>query len=327
MFLIVYFLFTVDSKQICIVSDVPSKVLSPLELYFKFTSEDIYDRLLKYVLTADQLKSNDFPMESPQHPGFVTNKCCSTPSTHPERHCTRCGDTFHVVDGEYSSETACAFHPKRITALHGVPAAGNYLCCGGNFLAAPCTERPLHVSAERFLGDVPFRRVRRKREVRRDRRRAVYAIDCEMSFTTAGLEVTRVGIVGADGLSVYEVGVLPERRVLDLNTEFSGVTERQLRRSTATLADVQSFLLSLLDEESVLIGHAVHNDLFALRLLHSRIVDTAVAFPNAGRRVSSLKFLAREHLKRVVQEGSRGHDCIEDARTAMELMLMKINNP
>lgn len=74
-------------------------------------------------------------------------------------------------------------------------------------------------------------------------------------------------------------------------------------------------------------GHAVHNDLFALRLLHARVVDTAVVFPHkfGGRRKSSLKFLAKEHLDRVVQDGSRGHDCIEDARTAMELMLMKIN--
>ncbi|KAG8181997.1 hypothetical protein JTE90_014376 [Oedothorax gibbosus] len=317
----------VAAKEINRKTESATKLLSPLALYFILPPEEIYDKLSLYILTDQQLKMKDFPMESTENPGYICNKSCITPSTHPERHCTRCGQTFMVVDGQYSSLTSCTYHPGKISSKNGVIAAGNYFCCGGNFLAEPCTRHKFHVSAERFLGDVPFSKVRQKRQVRRGQRRSIYALDCEMSYTTAGLEVTRVAVVGADGLTVFRTDVRPEHSILDLNTQFSGVTDRDVKMATSTLEDVQAFLLTLLNADSVLVGHALHNDLFALKMIHERIVDTSVVFPHplGGRRGSSLKFLAKKHLDLSIQDSSSGHDCIEDARTCMNLMLKEIH--
>lgn len=62
-------------------------------------------------------------------------------------------------------------------------------------------------------------------------------------------------------------------------------------------------------------------------MYHTRIVDTALLFPSlrGGAFKSSLRVLAREHLGRVIQQGVKGHDSVEDARAALDLALLKIN--
>ena len=75
----------------------------------------------------------------------------------------------------------------------------------------------------------------------------VYGIDCEMCYTIAGLQLTKVPfsriskkretyyskctqvtVVGVDGRLVYESLVLPDSQVADYNTRFSGITQKDL---------------------------------------------------------------------------------------------------
>lgn len=155
-------------------------------------------------------------------------------------------------------------------------------------------------------------------------RKRVLALDCEMCYTAAGLQAVRLEVVGADGRQVYGAFVLPDAPVVDYNTRFSGISARDLRKATKSLRDVQSDLLALVDADTILVGHGLENDLRALRLLHGRVVDTAVAFPHARglpfRR--SLRALAAQHLSRPVQETR--HCPLEDARASMELMLWRV---
>lgn len=48
------------------------------------------------------------------------------------------------------------------------------------------------------------------------------ALDCEMSYTTQGLEVTRVSAVDAKGVTLYDRLVLPDNPITDYNTRHSG---------------------------------------------------------------------------------------------------------
>jgi hypothetical protein len=62
---------------------------------------------------------------------------------------------------------------------------------------------------------------------------------------------------------------------------FSGITEELLRDVTITLPQVQQRLLQMLSSNTIIVGHSLENDLKALKLLHSRVIDTALLFPHA----------------------------------------------
>merc|ERR1711916_121609 len=81
--------------------------------------------------------------------------------------------------------------------------------------------------------------------------------------------------------------------------------------------------------QTILVGHSLENDLRAMHLIHRRVIDTAVAYPDSRgpRRKRSLKALSEAFLKRKIQMGgSAGHDSAEDAHAALQLALRKIAN-
>ena len=94
---------------------------------------------------------------------------------------------------------------------------------------------------------------------------------------------------------------------------------------------VLSFLLkdkimSIVKAETLLVGHGLENDLKALRMVHRNVLDTAVLFPHPQGPPwkSALKILAQRYLRKHIQDGS--HDSVDDARAAMDLVLLKIKN-
>jgi hypothetical protein len=68
-----------------------------------------------------------------------------------------------------------------------------------------------------------------------------------MCYTTNGLELIKLTVVGIEGRLVYETLVLPEGDILDFNTRFSGISARDLKRGpTKTLREVQVWISSVL---------------------------------------------------------------------------------
>ncbi|XP_028171130.1 exonuclease GOR [Ostrinia furnacalis] len=236
-----------------------------------------------------------------------------------EHLCVRCDKNFKITsDGEYVFEDPCVYHWGRVSE-------SRYVCCNGPYGSTGCVVGRCHV----WNGTKPGMNGPLEGYVRaRSPRGGVYAIDAEMCYTTAGLELASIAVIAADGRLVYRSLVKPSSPVVDLNTRFSGIRPRDLARATKTLRDVQNDILGFVGTDTILIGHALDNDLRALKLLHGAVVDTCALYPHARgfplRR--SLRTLTEELLGRSVQRGSSGHSPLEDARAALDLVLLKVQN-
>jgi RNA exonuclease 1 len=110
----------------------------------------------------------------------------------------------------------------------------------------------------------------------------IYALDCEMSYTTHSLELTRVTVVNAEMQVVFDTFVKPDNEIVDYNTKFSGVTEADLKFTRTTLRDVQAALLAMFSSDTILIGHSLESDLLALKVIHSTVVDTSLLAQSRG---------------------------------------------
>ena len=47
-----------------------------------------------------------------------------------------------------------------------------------------------------------------------------FALDCEMCYTTRGIELTRITVVDDDGNTTYETFVKPDNKIIDYNTKY-----------------------------------------------------------------------------------------------------------
>lgn len=247
------------------------------------------------------------------------------------RNCARCNTLFYVFKntGECVQKEDCLYHWGKARSSR------KYSCCGKRSKTG-CEKAPCHVwrgilyemsGQHKDLSGFARTRVPRNRAQPCDGNYGVYGIDGEMLFTTNGLQLCKITVVGIDGRLVYETIVKPEDPIVDYNTRFSGVSSVEIGKGPAkTLKDVQNDLLGFINANTILIGHGLENDLRALKLVHMTIIDTSLVFPHyygmPFRR--SLKSLVQSYLKREIQAEKCGHDSYEDARSCIELMLWKM---
>jgi DNA polymerase III epsilon subunit-like protein len=169
------------------------------------------------------------------------------------------------------------------------------------------------------------------------KRRAV-AFDCEMAGTRGGIG-TVILLSAVDyltGETLVNAFVQPTGKVVDWRSRVSGVTPQDMEAAIARGEALNKWkgaraeLWKHIDADTILVGHALQHDLDALRIAHTRVVDSAVLARNAvgpcGRQWG-LKSLCEELLHIDVQtNGRNGHDCTEDALAAREVVLWCCRN-
>ncbi|KAF2014934.1 hypothetical protein BU24DRAFT_442134 [Aaosphaeria arxii CBS 175.79] len=270
--------------------------------------------------------------------------------------CDRCNTRFQVFpnrreeDGALTTGGRCKHHwgkkmwPK--TAKGHMPGSSTWTCCGQTVGSEGCTTHETHVfkvsDPKRLATIMPF--VETPENARADPHAAI-CFDCEMGYTTKGLELLRVTAVSwPSHKPVLDVLVRPLGHVLDLNTRFSGVTSEQFLGAPDYDAKKPSFdaknlqivdspqfardlFLSLISPSTPLLGHALENDLNSIRLIHPVFIDTVLLYPHfKGLPIrNSLRGLAKTHLNLEIQQaGAAGHDSYEDARATGELIRYKV---
>ncbi|KAJ9594184.1 hypothetical protein L9F63_014344, partial [Diploptera punctata] len=295
-------------------------------------NEMLYSQLCKYLLTKEQLVENGFPRPHPHDKTAAVVKFNDfynkSQVSGDMRTCCRCWKNYTVdKNGFQIGDDTCKYHYGRIYTIRQNNSCDRlYNCCGGDIETQGCAGNSYHVS-NGFDNELKgFLRTLAVDEEPEDGDYGVYAIDCEMCYTTKGIELTRITIIDRSMNVAYEKFVIPEHPILDYNTRFSGITEQSLEGVTTTIYDVQAVLLSMINDKTILIGHGLENDLKVLRLIHDTVVDTSVVFPHKYGlpKKKRLKTLCREFLNKIIQENEGGHDSAEDARACMELMKWKI---
>ncbi|PWN37906.1 uncharacterized protein FA14DRAFT_105444, partial [Meira miltonrushii] len=292
------------------------------------------DLIAKY----EQLQEFDYPLptaKSSEDGGTQVDR------TGEEAKCERCGVNFIVSPLEPDSELrkACCFHwgKKRFVRegnnMRG-PRIPRWTCCDAGSKVG-CTLGP-HVFKEEDWKTLHRREAFLATETVLDSqteasdqgKHDILAFDCELIFTTAGMSLARITVLEESGKVVLDRFVRPKSAILDYNTRFSGIRASDIpAEGTGSLESARKALGNLMKPDTVLIGHGLENDLRAIRLIHTRIVDSVLLFPHRKGLPfrMSLRELALVHLKRHIQTGDEisGHDAEEDARAALDLIRLK----
>ncbi|XP_043252793.1 RNA exonuclease 1 homolog [Colletes gigas] len=304
-------------------------VLKTKKSVTQFRGVMLYGMLKKWIMTEQQLRDNGFPRTHPDGQKgrakiyVINTRNQNVLSKVPnERICSRCGQTYMINKQGFAVRSQnCIYHWGRKFTIRG---EGKYSCCQQYGSATGCCDAKTHVweytDYENLRGYV--------KTLPKDmllEEQGVYALDCEMSYTTQGLELTRVTVIDEDCNVVYETLVKPQNPIIDYNTRFSGITEECMKDVTTTLLDVQASLLTMFSEKTILVGHSLESDFKALKLLHDTVVDTSIMFPhkNGYPQKRALKNLCSEYLRKIIQNDVGGHDSKEDAVACMELILWK----
>ncbi|KAL6259234.1 hypothetical protein P5V15_009153 [Pogonomyrmex californicus] len=295
-----------------------------------FKGPALYNMLKKWIMSEQQLRDNGFPRKHPDDTKgrakvyVINSRNQSILSKVPnERICSRCGQAYMVDKlGFPTQQQNCIYHWGRKFTVRG---EGKYSCCQQYGSATGCCDAKTHVwdytDYENLRGYVRTL----SKDVPIDEQ-GVYALDCEMCYTTHGLELTRVTIIDEDCKVIYETLVKPQNPIIDYNTRFSGITEEDMKDVTTTILDVQATILTMFSDKTILVGHSLESDFKALRLLHDTVVDTSVMFPhrNGYPQKRALKNLCSEYLRKIIQNDIGGHDSKEDAVACMELIRWKV---
>ncbi|KAF3387564.1 RNA exonuclease 3 [Penicillium rolfsii] len=338
---------------------------APMRIETGLTTKQEITVALRLTTPLDGLEEFGYVTKAPTEAEVATAKQGVIDSKGWEK-CERCASRFQVFpgrreDGSLTTGGQCTYHPNRPivpprkkTDTYTGASDPYFPCCSESIGASiGCTKSAHHVfkisESKRLASILQFETTPRQPD-----KKALDPVcfDCEMGYTTQGLELIRLTAVSwPEGRELLDILVKPIGEVLDLNSRFSGVypehfanavpygvsdtasdsprsdqgeEKKKSMQVVDTPAAARKLLFQFLQPETPLIGHAIDNDLNVCRIIHPTIIDTVILYPAPRGGLPnrmSLKALARKFLSRDIQTGgAQGHDSKEDAIATGDLV-------
>jgi len=304
------------------------------------TNKDHREEILKAQLEKIKMEELESKNKNPGSPSYSSpNNFVANSKTYGRifstvkdktKTCARCQHRFVPKSNSdvplltEEEKEACSYHYGKLRkASHSQVRL--YSCCDGAIGSEGCTKGPHVWKCETFDGlqdDIPFTRLPEADP--EDKKLKVVALDCEMSYTTGGLELTRITVVDWMGNTVLDELCKPHNCIIDLNTRYSGIKE--LTSATLDLDGIKEKMAEIMSRDTIIIGQGLENDLNALRLIHEKVIDTVLLYPHPMGLPwrYGLRYLASKYLQRFIQDGTDGHDSFEDSKTCIDLVKLKI---
>ncbi|KAH0494734.1 hypothetical protein TgHK011_008325 [Trichoderma gracile] len=176
------------------------------------------------------------------------------------------------------------------------------------------------------------------------KRRAV-VLDCEMAEAADGSDelISLCAIDFLTGEKLVDSMVSPSRRIKDWRTNIHGIDSSTIERAVSNQKALHGWVAARdelwkhIDDRTILIGQALCFDLEALRLVHTRVVDSAMLAAEAvfknragkkrpGRRWG-LQELCKTFLQIEIRSSGATHDNLEDVLAAREVVLQALLRP
>ena len=277
------------------------------------------ETLIPLVHSYETLKDNGYNLDLPS-----SNGSSELSLVGEVKDCARCNRKFKVSDHVDPHE--CIYHD-------GKPTVGKVdgrktrvmSCCNNVFGSVGCCSGP-HVFVEKDIEELH----KRESFVKTPKRSTLDAIalDCEMSYTTSGVSLTRLTVISIEGDVILDEIVKPSTTIVDYNTKYSGVTEEDINTSAVfDLKGVRDCLFQIgLGEDTIMIGHGLENDLNALRLIHSKVIDTAILFPHKSGLPfkNSLRNLSKDLLGIFIQDVKNDNESKTSKHSSKEDVLITL---
>lgn len=284
------------------------------------TKSNALEKLTSLLLDKKLLKDN----------GYITELFAETDGQEESSlysTCVRCNTKFEKAN--IMEKTLCRYHVSK-RQYDKVSKNFQFPCCGEttastSFLRLGCKTHDHHVfKSDTYSGLSSISMFTETSGVSGEMN--VLALDCEMAYTSLGYEMIRLTIVDFfSSQTIFDEIIKPIGEVIDLNSQFSGVHTIDDAKSLSYREAMDRVIsASFINKSSILIGHGLENDLNVMRIVHDRVIDTAVLY-SKGKLKSSLKNLAFEYLSRKIQSGE--HDSSEDAIAAMDVVKVKLGIP
>ncbi|CAG7944859.1 unnamed protein product [Penicillium nalgiovense] len=174
-------------------------------------------------------------------------------------------------------------------------------------------------------------------------KRQAIVLDCEMVIVE-GYRKELASLVVADlftGEILINHFVHPTNIVRNWQTRYSGITCAAMKAAVKDNIAIRGWkaartmLFDLMDSKTIIVGHALYNDLNSLGIIHPTIIDTSILTADAVyrplgrpfRRTWRLKTLADELIDQKIQSGKCGHSALEDTMATRDVLLHCTRNP